>query len=272
MDVWDIGTDSDDKGVLSAQDGVITDICEREGSSTNIEIRSRYDGRKLGYWHINRSTLAPGISIGATVYRGQKLGNLLPGTWSDGCGHTENQRDNSAHLDCVIAGTESFTVDGWTIDPPTDSEWRKKGDESVNVLGYLGLTNIRLIRQIKSLWNVLDRQGKGWPYLVRFVDDRVRLVTFNGSEYERRSCEDRWLIVPKGTNVLQFWYEARDGGGQNIPEIKLESHPIGFSIASCAGATEGEYTLPQHESAKFIQPPDNGPPARQAKSSPKPGE
>ena len=124
----DIGTHGSDIRVLAASDGVISDICvSPTGNSANVHIVDS-SGKKLEYWHLNKSKLGWGIEMGREVFRGQILGDLLSGSWTwDGCGEAPDQ--TSAHIHWVIplAAGESFTADGWTINYG-DSTWRK-GDQ-----------------------------------------------------------------------------------------------------------------------------------------------
>ncbi|MCA9999701.1 MAG: hypothetical protein KDE56_28255, partial [Anaerolineales bacterium] len=98
----DIGTRDSDKRILSAASGVISVICRStDGNSANVTI-VHDDGTSLGYFHLDRHSLASNITEQARVIQGQVLGNLLPGTWSDNCGYTVGQASNSAHIHWVL--------------------------------------------------------------------------------------------------------------------------------------------------------------------------
>ncbi len=124
----DIGTRGTDKRVLAAADGLIGTICDKPGAiSANVQIIHE-DGKVFDYVHLDKNSLRPNIQTNKKVKQGQILGDLLPGTWSfDGCGYTEKQDHNSAHLHWVMPTGTSLIIDGWTIQSPNNT-WRK-GDE-----------------------------------------------------------------------------------------------------------------------------------------------
>ncbi len=122
-DHHDMGTSGGDKRLLAAAGGVVTYICWGT-LSANVQIQDA-DGVVMGYSHIDRNTLESCISEGITVSRGQVLGSLRPDTWSDSCGYT-NQNPGFAHVHWGIPNDRAITVDGWTIQYPSDC-WEKDG-------------------------------------------------------------------------------------------------------------------------------------------------
>lgn len=156
----DIGTSGDDKRVLASAGGTITNIC-RGSLSANVTIRHD-DGTTLGYFHINISQLGSGIAEGNRVQRGQVLGALRPGTWSDlPCGLTD-QNPNFAHVHWVLPTEAPFMADGWTIQYP-NSTWRKDGQ--TRIPGQtLTSTNIPITPSAVDVYLIVDLSGS-------FADD-----------------------------------------------------------------------------------------------------
>lgn len=117
----DLGTSGADKRVLASAGGVVTSMC-RSTYSVNVKLRDA-SGTILQYVHIDKNQLGPGIAEGVSVGQGRVLGVLRSGTFSDGCGYTQ-QLAGSAHVHWVIPSNRPFTVDGWTITYP-DNAWRR---------------------------------------------------------------------------------------------------------------------------------------------------
>ena len=255
-DALDIGTRGTDKRVLAAADGLIVNICKSStGTSANVQVLDD-SGKKLEYWHLNKSTLAWGIEEGKTVIRGQKLGDLLSGHWEwDGCGEAPTQ--TSAHLHWVIplSSGESITVDGWTITFP-DSTWRK-GNETIEPnYQLITSTNYILVKHLKFIDVPYNLPG-GWPYLFKATDDRIRHLDIgNWFSSNFGNCSDIWFNLEEGYHQLYYWYELR---GTGYPTVDI--HPwdplIDFTNppSACAAIPEdppSETTNPTNDLMLFI--------------------
>jgi len=234
----DIGTHGSDKRALAAADGYITYICRGE-LSDNITINHGVGvgGRKLEYFHFDKSLLGLGIEEGEEVLRGQILGSLRPDTWSwDGCGLTD-QLPDSAHLHWVIplSSGETFTVDGWTI-KYADSTWMR-GDQTVipKDAPYQTLTSTNFIVLPQyEFFDVPFSYPGGWPYLLAISDYRVRRITVDGTFNfwpDQSGCSAVWFNASQGSHEIKFWYEYRDRES-GWPTVNVYPYPI--SPPTCA--------------------------------------
>ncbi len=211
----DIGTDGSNKKVLSAANGTIIEVnpCI-ETAWVRIE---HADGVILDYLHIELGSLAPEIVVGNSIFRGQLIGNLKPGTFDDGdCGNTSGQRFNSAHLHWGIPSDGSFSVDGWTIG--TDGIW-KNGANQILPGGYLLSHNYEL-RKKEIVYE--NNFPWAWYYLIKRGDDSIRSVYLDGQLiFESPDCAvARWLNP--GSHAISYYYEARS---EVTPEIEINSWP-----------------------------------------------
>ncbi|MEM7129186.1 MAG: fibronectin type III domain-containing protein [Chloroflexota bacterium] len=134
----DIGTHTNDKRILASADGTVSMICAVGLLSRNVKV-THADGVTLEYFHIDKDHLY--VHVGQSVTRGQVLGVLRAGTWSDSCGYTENQFPYSAHVHWVLPTDRLFTVDGWTIQH-ADNTFRRGNGETRSPGSNLTSTNV----------------------------------------------------------------------------------------------------------------------------------
>ncbi len=77
-------SDTSVANIVSPEDGVVThkDVCNY---STNLVIE--FNGYEMQFYHLDKNHV--NVSNGQTVTKGQKLGELYSGPFSDGCGNSD---------------------------------------------------------------------------------------------------------------------------------------------------------------------------------------
>lgn len=114
--------------VYAAQAGEVSYIC-RDSHQMSIRV-----GNNM-YVHL----VDTGIEVGKNFTQGEAISNLVPGTFSDTCGNTD-QLEDAAHVHfCFIpSGDGTYSADGYTLSTSTGN-WTK-GETTVHPTDYLTAT------------------------------------------------------------------------------------------------------------------------------------
>ncbi len=149
------------------------------------------------------------------VVRNQKLGEVAAAAPING---------NYAHIHIQLRDTCANS----TNDVPFDSTHGTRlvgGPDLPDVGGvnqHSGQALDRLSVRNKSFTSWIP-WPEGWPYLVKYDDDRLWRVSVDGFEYQiTEACNAFWVTLEAGNHTLNYWYEPR---GIGIPSIDIVIWP-----------------------------------------------
>jgi len=109
-----IKTDGDDNyRLLTASNGVVTNVCATGAVTRNIEIYDS-DGIYTDYWHIDKDTLDKSVYNTVYLQQGTVMGRVRRSSFGDTCG-IASQQSTSAHVHWKFPWNTPITVDGTVV-------------------------------------------------------------------------------------------------------------------------------------------------------------